>query len=62
MLRTIKEVAKEFNVSGASISAKLKRKGVKKVSGKYLIDDDLYQWLIERKDQVGRPKKNKEDN
>lgn len=62
MLRTIKEVAKEFNVSGASISAKLKRIGVKKVRGKYLIDDDLYQWLIERKDQVGRPKKNKEDN
>ncbi len=55
--RTVKEVASELGVSGASISAKLKKKGVKKINGAYVIDEELYAWLLERKGKVGRPSK-----
>lgn len=57
MVRTVKDVAAEFGVSVASISAKLKKKGIKKVGGRYVIDDKIYSWLLSRKGQVGRPVK-----
>lgn len=57
MIRSVKDVAMEFGVSVASVSAKLKKRGVKKVGGRYLIDDNTYIWLLSRKGQVGRPKK-----
>ncbi len=55
MYRTVREVAEEFNVSVASISAKLKKKGLKKTAGLYRIDDETYEWLKSRKGKVGRP-------
>lgn len=55
MVRTVKEVAEEFGVSVASISAKLKKKGLKKIAGMYQIDEDTYRWLKARRGQVGRP-------
>lgn len=59
MIRSVKDVAMEFGVSVASVSAKLKKKGVKKVGGRYVIDDKTYDWLLSRKGRVGRPAKEK---
>ena len=61
MVRSVKDVAQEFGVSVASISAKLKKKGLKKMGGRYMIDDKTYEWLLSRKGQVGRPAKKNED-
>ncbi len=57
MVRTVKDVAAEFGVSVASVSAKLKKRGVKKIGGRYVIDENTYTWLLSRKGQVGRPVK-----
>lgn len=62
MVRTVKEVAAEFGVSVASVSAKLKKKGITKVGGRYVIDDKTYAWLLSRKGKVGRPQKGLSDN
>ena len=57
MVRTVKDVAAEFGVSVASVSAKLKKRGVKKIGGRYVIDENTYTWLLSRNGQVGRPVK-----
>lgn len=55
MYRTVREVSEEFGVSVTSISAKLKKKGLKKIAGLYWIDDATYEWLKSRRGKVGRP-------
>ncbi len=55
MYRTVRDIADEMGVSVASISAKLKKKGLKKTNGRYRVDEATYSWLKERRGKSGRP-------